>query len=190
MSSRKTHRFCQAFHGRQKKQNFNVDGKAYTPGGSFSTNSEKLGKIARDPLNDTVAGAVVTVPAYFTDARRKATQDAAQLANLPLWRYQRADCGGTRLWHFPKKTIPKRQSLVYDLGGGTFDVCIMRIGGNKIETLAQEGDQDLGGYNFDEKIVNMFLKSPRKRLRCGIRSQSHARVMIVAEEAKKKLSKK
>ena len=173
-----------------KKANFNVDGKAYTPEEASALILKKIREDCERSLNDTVAGAVVTVPAYFTDARRKATQDAAQLANLPLLAIINEPTAAALGYGISQKDDSKKTVLVYDLGGGTFDVCIMRIGGNKIETLAQEGDQDLGGYNFDEKIVNMFLEKAQEK---GFDVESDPKAMqelwIVAEEAKKKLSK-
>ena len=170
---------------------FNADGKVYTP---EETSAMILRKIVADcekSLNDTVAGAVVTVPAYFTDAQRKATQDAARLANLPLLAIINEPTAAALGYGISQNDQSSKTILVYDLGGGTFDVCIMRIGANKIETLAQEGAQDLGGYNFDKIIVDSFLEKATKK---GIDVTSDPKAMqelwIVAEEVKKKLSKK
>lgn len=172
-----------------KKTKFNIEGKTYTPEEASALILQKIRKDCERSLNDTVAGAVVTVPAYFTDARRKATMDAAQLANLPLLAIINEPTAAALGYGISQKDTSPKTVLVYDLGGGTFDVCIIRIGNNKIETLAQEGDQDLGGYNFDKKIVNIFLDKAREK---SFDIESDAKAMqelwILAEEAKKKLS--
>lgn len=173
-----------------KDAKFNADGNTYTPEEASAMILRKIVTDCEKSLNDKIAGAVVTVPAYFTDAQRKATQDAAQLANLPLLAIINEPTAAALGYGISQNDQAQKTILVYDLGGGTFDVCIMRIGGNKIETLAQEGDQDLGGYNFDKIIVDAFLeKAAKKGLDISSDRKAMQELWIVAEEAKKKLSK-
>lgn len=173
-----------------KDAKFNADGKMYTPEEASALILKKIVADCEKSLNDTVAGAVVTVPAYFTDAQRKSTQDAAQLANLPLLAIINEPTAAALGYGISQKDDSQKIILVYDLGGGTFDVCIMRIGGNRIETLAQEGDQDLGGYNFDKIIVDKFLeKAMDKGFDVASDPKALQELWIVAEETKKKLSK-
>ena len=117
-------------------------------------------------LGEKVSEAVITVPAYFNDAQRQATKDAGKIAGLDVKRIiNEPTAAASSLWYWT--TRKKQKIMVYDLGGGTFDVSIIEIGDGVIEVLATSGDNRLGGDDFDQKITDYmiaeFKKAGRRR---------------------------
>ena len=147
----------------------------------------KLKKDAERYLGETVNDAVITVPAYFNDAQRQATKDAGRIAGLNVLRIINEPTSAALAYGLDHGEAQK--ILVYDLGGGTFDVSIIEIGDNLIEVLATAGDNHLGGDDFDaritEHLVMEFLRTERVDLRKDPTAMQ--RVREEAEKAKKML---
>ena len=165
-----------------------IDGKYYTPQEISAFILMKLKEDAEDFLGQTVTDAVVTVPAYFTDAQRQATKDAGKIAGLNILRIINEPTSAALAYGLDNGTAQK--VLVYDLGGGTFDVSVIDIGDNVIEVLATSGDNHLGGDDFDERIVNYLVE--QFKLSDGINLSKDVsamqRLREEAEKAKKELS--
>lgn len=165
-----------------------IDGKYYTPQEISAFILMKLKKDAEDFLGQPVTDAVVTVPAYFTDAQRQATKDAGKIAGLNILRIINEPTSAALAYGLDNGTAQK--VLVYDLGGGTFDVSVIDIGDNVIEVLATSGDNHLGGDDFDERIVNYLVE--QFKISDGINLSKDAsamqRLREEAEKAKKELS--
>lgn len=165
-----------------------IDGKYYTPQEISAFILMKLKKDAEDFLGQPVTDAVVTVPAYFTDAQRQATKDAGKIAGLNILRIINEPTSAALAYGLDNGTAQK--VLVYDLGGGTFDVSVIDIGDNVIEVLATSGDNHLGGDDFDERIVNYLVE--QFKLSDGINLSKDVsamqRLREEAEKAKKELS--
>merc|ERR1712166_461323 len=117
----------------------------------------KMKEIAESYLGKKVSNAVVTVPAYFNDAQRRATKDAGTIAGLNVMRIINEPTAAAIAYGLDKKAKEKN-ILVYDLGGGTFDVSILTIDEGVFEVLATNGDTHLGGEDFDQRIMDYFLK--------------------------------
>lgn len=165
-----------------------IDGKYYTPQEISAFILMKLKEDAEDFLGQPVTDAVVTVPAYFTDAQRQATKDAGKIAGLNILRIINEPTSAALAYGLDNGMAQK--VLVYDFGGGTFDVSVIDIGDNVIEVLATSGDNHLGGDDFDERIVNYLVE--QFKLSDGINLSKDVsamqRLREEAEKAKKELS--
>lgn len=165
-----------------------IDGKYYTPQEISAFILMKLKEDAEDFLGQPVTDAVVTVPAYFTDAQRQATKDAGKIAGLNILRIINEPTSAALAYGLDNGMAQK--VLVYDLGGGTFDVSVIDISDNVIEVLATSGDNHLGGDDFDERIVNYLVE--QFKLSDGINLSKDVsamqRLREEAEKAKKELS--
>ena len=165
-----------------------IDGKAYSPQEISAFILMKLKKDAEDFLGDTVTDAVITVPAYFNDAQRQATKDAGRIAGLNVLRIINEPTSAALAYGLDNGQAQK--ILVYDLGGGTFDVSIIEIGDYVIEVLATSGDNHLGGDDFDERIVQYLVEQFKKTEGINLSKDTAAlqRLKEEAEKAKKELS--
>lgn len=165
-----------------------VDGKMYSAPEISSMILRKLKKNAEEYLGEAVTDAVITVPAYFSDAQRQATKDAGRIAGLNVLRIINEPTSAALAYGLDHGQPQK--ILVYDLGGGTFDVSIIEIGDNLIEVLATAGDNNLGGDDFDERITSYLVSEFNKAEHIDLTKDLTAmqRVREEAEKAKKVLS--
>ena len=166
----------------------NIDGRAFSPQEISAMILRKLKQDAENYLGEMVADAVITVPAYFNDMQRQATKDAGRIAGLTVRRIINEPTSAALAYGLDNG-MPQK-IMVYDLGGGTFDVSVIEIGEGVIEVLATNGDNNLGGDDFDERITNHLIEVIRKEYRTDIRKDQMAlrRVEEAAEQAKKELS--
>ena len=166
----------------------NIHGKEYTPQEISAKILQKLKKDAESYLGEEVKEAVITVPAYFTDAQRQATKDAGEIAGLKVERIVNEPTAAALAYGIDKKANEK--VLVFDLGGGTFDVSVLEIGDDVVEVLATAGNNHLGGDNFDKKIIDWLAEEFKKQNGIDLRDDKMAyqRLKAAAEDAKKKLS--
>lgn len=165
-----------------------IDGKKYTPQEISAMILQKLKADAEDYVGETVAEAVITVPAYFTDAQRQATKDAGMIAGLNVKRIINEPTAAALAYGVDKEEPQK--IMVYDLGGGTFDVSILDINSDVIEVLATAGNNRLGGDDFDQCIVDYLVDEFKKENKVDLRKDATAmqRVREAAEKAKIELS--
>ena len=166
----------------------NIDGKDYTPQEISAMILRKLADDASSYLGEKVTSAVITVPAYFNDAQRQATKDAGKIAGLDVLRIVNEPTAAALAYGLEKDKPEK--VLVFDLGGGTFDVSILEIGDGVHEVLSTSGDTHLGGDDFDKKIIDWICEEFKKQEGMDLTNDKQAmqRIKEAAEKAKCELS--
>ncbi|NLZ72136.1 MAG: molecular chaperone DnaK, partial [Clostridiaceae bacterium] len=166
----------------------NIDNKQYSPQEISAMILQKMKSDAEEYLGETVTQAVVTVPAYFSDAQRQATQDAGKIAGLEVLRIINEPTAASLAYGLDKESDQK--IVVFDLGGGTFDVSVMEIGDGVFEVLATSGNNRLGGDDFDERIVQYLIAEMKRDQGIDLSKDKLAlqRLKEAAEKAKIELS--
>ncbi|POH18460.1 molecular chaperone DnaK [Fructilactobacillus sanfranciscensis] len=166
-----------------------IDGKKYTPQQISAMILQYIKGYAEDYLGDTVSEAVITVPAYFNDAQRQATKDAGKIAGLDVKRIINEPTAAALAYGLDKQDTDEK-ILVYDLGGGTFDVSVLELGDGVFQVLSTNGDTHLGGDDFDQRIIDYLVAEFKKENGVDLAQDKMAlqRLKDAAEKAKKELS--
>src|SRR5687767_14876146 len=169
--------------------NIEIDGKKYTPQEISARTLQKLKRDAEAYLGDTVTQAVVTVPAYFNDAERTATKEAGQIAGLEVLRIINEPTAAALAYGLDKEGADQT-ILVFDLGGGTFDVSVLEIGDGVFEVKSTSGDTHLGGDDWDERVIDWLVQSFKNKEGVDLSNDKMAlqRLKEAAEKAKIELS--
>ncbi|MGX7014413.1 molecular chaperone DnaK [Vagococcus silagei] len=169
--------------------NVDIEGKTYTPQEISAMVLQYLKGFAEDYLGEKVEKAVITVPAYFNDAQRQATKDAGKVAGLEVERIVNEPTAAALAYGLDK-TDKEEKVLVFDLGGGTFDVSILELGDGVFDVLSTAGDNNLGGDDFDSKIIDFLVEEFKKENGVDLSKDKMAvqRLKDAAEKAKKDLS--
>ncbi|MBQ7992046.1 MAG: molecular chaperone DnaK [Solobacterium sp.] len=171
-------------------QKVTVEGKQYTPQEISAMILSYIKSYAEAYLGETVTEAVITVPAYFNDAQRQATKDAGRIAGLDVKRIINEPTASALAYGLDKNTSREQKVLVYDLGGGTFDVSILDIADGTFEVLSTAGDTHLGGDDFDNKIIDWLAANFKRENNIDLKADKMAlqRLKEAAEKVKKDLS--
>jgi len=171
-------------------QKVTLEGKQYTPQEISAMILSYMKDYAEGYLGEKVDKAVITVPAYFNDAQRQATKDAGKIAGLDVQRIINEPTASALAFGLDKDSSKEQKILVYDLGGGTFDVSILDIADGTFEVLSTAGDTHLGGDDFDQKIIDWLVDSFKKENNIDLKADKMAlqRLKEAAEKAKKDLS--
>ena len=162
-----------------------IDGKKYTPQEISARTLMKLKRDAESYLGESVTDAVITVPAYFNDAQRQATKEAGEIAGLNVLRIINEPTAAALAYGLDKAN-KEELILVYDLGGGTFDVSLLEIGDGVVEVKATAGDNKLGGDDWDEKVINWMVTEFKNKNGVDLSKDNMAlqRLREAAEKAK------
>lgn len=171
-------------------EKINIEGKDYTPEEISAMILQYLKGYAQDYLGEKVTRAVITVPAYFNDAQRQATKDAGKIAGLEVERIINEPTAAALAFGLDKDNSTEEKILVFDLGGGTFDVSILELADGTFEVLSTAGDNQLGGDDFDDVVVNWLVEEFKKQSSVDLSKDKMAmqRLKEAAEKAKKDLS--
>ncbi|MBQ7669027.1 MAG: molecular chaperone DnaK [Clostridia bacterium] len=165
-----------------------IDGKKYSPQEISAMILQKIKSDAESYLGETVTQAVITVPAYFSDSQRQATKDAGKIAGLEVLRIINEPTAAALAYGFDKEK--EQKVMVYDLGGGTFDVSILEIGEGVLEVLATSGNNRLGGDDFDKRVIDYLVETFKKETGINLANDKQAmqRLKEAAEKVKIELS--
>lgn len=181
--------FVKRHMGERDYQFSTGNGEKYSPEAISAIILSKMKSDAEDYLGEPVDGAVITVPAYFNEAQRKSTMDAGQIAGLNVLAIINEPTAAALAFGIAKGGAKTQTVMVYDLGGGTFDVTVLRFDAENITVLGTAGDRKLGGFDFDERIINAVVSAAAEQ-GLNIQADPIARqdLQLKAEEAKKTLS--